>query len=51
MGVSPEKAAPDHNVCSIGKSSKDGLWYGWSHRAIKGFKSKEEAKKFADEVS
>ena len=27
----------DNNVCSIGKS-EDGKWYGWSHRAIYGFK-------------
>ena len=28
----------DNKVCSIGKSQKDGKWYGWSHRAIFGFK-------------
>ena len=27
----------DGNVCSIGKSLKDGKWYGWSHRARYGF--------------
>jgi len=26
-----------NTVCSIGKSLKDGKWYGWSHRAIYGF--------------
>ena len=36
-GILPEKANPKHNVCSIGKSFKDGKWYGWSHRAIHGF--------------
>jgi len=36
-GIIPEKANPKHNVCSIGKSLKDGKWYGWSHRAIFGF--------------
>lgn len=36
-GILPEKADPKHNVCSIGKSFKDGKWYGWSHRAIYGF--------------
>jgi hypothetical protein len=37
-GIAPELSDPDHNVCSIGFSSKDGKWYGWSHRAIFGFK-------------
>ena len=36
-GIAPEKAKAEHSVCSIGKSSKDGKWYGWSHRAMKGF--------------
>jgi hypothetical protein len=34
----PEKMRPESKVCSIGKSRKDGKWYGWSHRAIFGFK-------------
>lgn len=37
-GIRPEKNKPDHCTCSIGFSSKDGKWYGWSHRAIFGFK-------------
>ena len=37
-GIKPEKSDPEHCVCSIGFSSKDGKWYGWSHRAIYGFK-------------
>jgi len=36
-GIAPEKADPAHCVCSIGYSSKDRKWYGWSHRAICGF--------------
>lgn len=36
-GIKPEKAKPDHSVCSIGFSEKDKKFYGWSHRAIKGF--------------
>ena len=24
-------------TCSIGKSDRDGKWYGWSHRAMTGF--------------
>lgn len=30
--------------CSIGFSQKDGKWYGWSHRAIFGFKVGDVAK-------
>ena len=37
-GIVPELAAPDRRVCSVGYSTKDGKWYGWSHRAIFGFK-------------
>jgi hypothetical protein len=37
-GISPELADPEHSVCSIGYSTKDKKWYGWSHRAICGFK-------------
>jgi len=47
----PEKAHPSDNISSIGKSKKDGKWYGWSHRAINGFKTREEAIKFAESVS
>ena len=36
LKIWPEKASPEHKVCSIGKSS-NGKWYGWSHRAICGF--------------
>jgi len=44
-GIAPEIASPDNNVCSIGYSKKDGKWYGWSHRAICGFKIGYVAKK------
>jgi hypothetical protein len=50
-GIKPELAKPDNAVCSVGKSSKDGKWYGWSHRAISGFKSRDAAVKFAKSVS
>ena len=50
LEIAPEKAEPGHSVCSIGKSAKDGKWYGWSHRAYYGFKTKAAAKKFADSV-
>jgi len=36
-GIQPQKSKPDHCVCSIGYSVKDGKWYGWSHRALYGF--------------
>lgn len=36
-GIRPEKAHPEHSVCSIGFSERDQKWYGWSHRAIFGF--------------
>lgn len=36
-GIIPEKASPDHNVCSIGFCPTNNKWYGWSHRAIYGF--------------
>lgn len=32
-------------TCSIGKSVKDKKWYGWSHRAIYGFKIGDKVKK------
>lgn len=38
-------------VKCVGKSKRNGKWYGWSHRAISGFKSKSQAKKFAKSVS
>ncbi|MBS1722711.1 MAG: hypothetical protein JSS66_06850 [Armatimonadetes bacterium] len=36
-GLAPERAAPDKNVCSIGYCSKEKKWFGYSHRAMKGF--------------
>lgn len=32
-----QKAQSTNSTCSIGYSSKDNKWYGWSHRAICGF--------------
>lgn len=43
--ISPEKAQPDHGVCSIGFSDKDQKWYGWSHRAMYGFGVGHKCKK------
>ncbi len=44
-GIAPIKANPKHSVCSIGYCSRDGKWYGWSHRAIYGFKVGDTIKK------
>lgn len=43
-GIEPE-TYDENKVCSIGKSTKDGKWYGWSHRAIYGFKIGDKIKK------
>jgi len=37
-GIKPELASLKDNVCSIGFCEKEKKWYGWSHRAIYGFK-------------
>jgi hypothetical protein len=44
LEIKGEKTHPDHSVASIGKSAADGKWYGWSHRAIYGFKAGDEVK-------
>lgn len=36
-GISPERPNETCDVCCIGYSEDDKKWYGWSHRAIKGF--------------
>lgn len=36
-GILPERASPEHNVCSIGYSKTLNKHFGWSHRAINGF--------------
>lgn len=33
----PMKTSSSHSANSIGKSIKDGKWYGYSHRAVFGF--------------
>ena len=40
-----EKRAPSDCVCSIGYSPRNRKWYGWSHRAIFGFKPGSHCKK------
>ena len=37
-GIAPETITPNGKVCCIGFSGRDQKWYGWSHRAIYGFK-------------
>jgi hypothetical protein len=46
-----ELRTPKSNVCSVGWSPKNLKWYGWSHRAIQGFKTRREAAVFAESVS
>lgn len=45
LGIKPT------SCCSIGYNPVKKLWYGWSHRAIYGFKSKQKAIRFANSVS
>jgi hypothetical protein len=42
--IKGEKISPNNTVNSIGKSEADGKWYGWSHRAVYGFKAGDEVK-------
>jgi len=44
-GINPEVRTRKSAVCSIGYSKKDKKWYGWSHRAIYGFKIGSKCKK------
>jgi len=44
------KADPERKY-GLGKSQANGKWYGWSHRAISSFNSREKAKRFADSAS
>lgn len=46
----PKEPVSGMTVKHIGKGP-DGLWYGWSHRAFHGFKSRKQASKFAHSVS
>lgn len=43
LEIEQEKIKPDHSANSFGKSA-NGKWYGWSHRAIYGFKTGDEVK-------
>ena len=46
-----EKRTNSSSVCSLGYNLHKKLWYGWSHRAIHGFKNKRDAERFAESVS
>lgn len=37
-GIAPEKSDPSHSICSIGWAEESQKYFGWSHRAIYGFK-------------
>lgn len=53
-GLDPKSldySSPDGTIKTVGYSPTKGKWYGWSHRAIAGFKSKDRAKSFARSVS
>jgi len=43
------KTDPAHS--GLGYSLADGKWYGWSHRAVSGFKDRSKALVFAKSVS
>ena len=50
LQLEPEYAHKGDHTKRIGLSKKNGKWYGWSHRAINGFKTRDQAIKFADSV-
>jgi hypothetical protein len=38
FGITPEKIDASHSICTIGWAEKTQKYFGWSHRAIYGFK-------------
>lgn len=50
-GIVPQRRDPSLSVASIGFCPREGKWYGWSHRAMYGFKSKKKADAFAESVA
>jgi len=44
-GIVPELRTPTSNTCSIGFNRSESKWYGWSHRAMCGFKIGDVVKK------
>ena len=51
VGIVPQRRNPEANVASVGFCPSDGLWYGWSHRAIRGCATRAEADDFAESVA
>ncbi len=51
LGIAPELRTPRSQTCTVGYCSEEKKWYGWSHRAIKGFKTRRAACRFAESVS
>lgn len=49
--VTFEKVGDNGRTCAIGWSEKHQSWFGWSHRAIAGFRTKKAARRFAKSVS
>lgn len=45
LGIKPELAKPGDNVCTIGFKADTQSWFGWSHRAMFGFRIGSEVKK------
>ncbi|MGI9493089.1 MAG: hypothetical protein ACR2QF_11885 [Geminicoccaceae bacterium] len=43
-GIQPQKANHKGKTCSIGFCEREQKWYGWSHRAMYGFKVGDEVK-------
>lgn len=44
-GIIPQLIDWKHKVCAIGFCKKEQKWYGWSHRALSGFKIGDKVKK------
>jgi len=54
FGLDPKTldySRPGSTVKTVGYSPSKQKWYGWSHRAISGFGSKQKAQSFARSVS
>ena len=54
FGLDPDTldfSRPGGQIKTVGYSPAKKKWYGWSHRAVAGFKSKDKAKSFARSVS
>lgn len=50
-GIKPERRTPENKVASVGYSGKTNEWFGWSHRALSSFPTREKAADFAESVS